>query len=154
MAALHPAAQTGQRATIAFIRTCVRKALPGCECLALVYGLRSRFPAGLRFAVQRLRHRSRTSGITERDDLHLKQSTVCSDTELMTRMNLSRRFHRLTLALNPPEFTRSRCESPRLEETRSPKPFIETNAIHRCYCRLPPTQLATMRSAPGSHAPR
>src|ERR1022692_4433727 len=98
--------------------------------LALFRQLQPQFPARLRLAVERPRHRRRSAHRTESQDLHLKIAAVVLHAQEIAGADLARRFGRLSVGLNPAEFTRPRGQRAGLEESGGPEPLIHSHAGH------------------------
>ena len=86
--------------------------------------------AGISFAVERPRHRSRPANNAEFLDLHLKLFSFRLDLQQVSHANLACRLGRLLVALNAAQVTSSRRQGACLEEPGGPKPFIDAYAIH------------------------
>ena len=104
-----------------------RKVQPG---FSLLGKLAPSFAAGLGFLVKRLRNRSGSANLAQRQDLDHKVAAIVPDREQIAHANLARRSRRLMVGLDPAQLARLRRQRARLEETRGPQPFIKTGAVH------------------------
>lgn len=90
----------------------------------------AKFPAFIRFAVERLCHCGRTAHLAEKKNVDVKISTVVGDAQPIPEPDFPRRLGRLPIRKYPAQFTGLFRQWPRLEESRSPKPDIHPYAGH------------------------
>jgi hypothetical protein len=92
------------------------------------------FPAGIRLAIKPLRHRSRTAHLANPQYFHLILAALGLHPQRISNLNLAGSFGRLSIRFDPPKFTGPPGERPGLEESGSPKPFVDS---HDRYHRIP-----------------
>ena len=88
--------------------------------------------ARLGFAIQRLRYRRGASHLAELQDLDLKLAALIPDMKHVFHAHFPCRLCFHAIRANTPQIARMRCQCPRLEKTRCPKPFIDAHAVHEC----------------------
>ena len=108
------------------------------QCLALLRRLLAQLPARLAFAVERLRHRGWTAHIAELQNLYFKIAAIIGHPQPVAKPKLSRGFGRLTVELNPAEFTGSRGQRARLKESCGPEPFVYSTEVIALFCYTRP----------------
>jgi hypothetical protein len=95
----------------------------GCDFQAQLF-------ARLSFAVESLRDRSRAAYFAEQQDFYFKLAARAGDAQHVSDVHFACRLSDLSFRLDPAELASFRRERTRLEEARSPEPFIDTDGGH------------------------
>ena len=82
--------------------------------------LAPQFPALLRLAVKRLRHRRRAAHLADAQNLELKVAALLLHLQPVAGADLARGFGPQPITLDPAEFACPRRQRARLEESRGP----------------------------------
>jgi len=88
----------------------------------------SSFPAGFRFSLQRLSYRRRAADVAEKKNFYLEVTAFRSDLQHLTNSDFTSWLDVLTISLHSSQLAGSRRKTARLEESCSPKPFVDPYA--------------------------
>ena len=113
-------------ATIAFGWSAFGQLLKLPHGLVLGGGFQTQLFAGFGLAIECLRDRGRPTHFTEQQHFYFKFPARTGDAQHVADVDFTRRFCELPLRLDSAELASFRRKRTRLEETRGPKPLVDS----------------------------
>ncbi len=87
---------------------------------ALLSSFNSELTAGIGFAIQRRRHRSRSAHLAHQQNFHFEVAAFSFDVQAITNVDLTGRLSRLMIRLNAAEIAGARGQGAGFKESRRP----------------------------------
>ena len=127
---LPPPPELNNPPPVPFRRTALRQNFELPRSLSFSRDFQPHLLARLSLAVERLRHRCRTSLITQAQYLDFKIAAIIRYLQRVANSHFASSLSHLSIRHNPPQVTCLFRKRPRLEESRCPQPGIDPQTVH------------------------